>query len=232
MVMWFIKRDVLGYICDNSKSQEKRIKFIKSNKDIVINEIKKLESEELIKLLFNSKVLKEFKKIICEYINDVSKKYGSDSAKRVMSLKEAFNEIGHYSQKYILSDTCPDIFKVETISHLYTEKPYDMVKNKKVSKKIKKVILKSCLTSEQLVRLLCRKIPDYLKLYIIDECLDDKYELKMVLYNDKVDDRYKERIFETRITNEELFSFLDNSDGSVIEYVLNLKDKEFNSRKG
>ena len=44
-----------------------------------MDELIKLSPEELINMLFNSKVLKELKVVICEGINDLSTKYDDSS---------------------------------------------------------------------------------------------------------------------------------------------------------
>ena len=77
--MWFITKNILEYLCNEDIPKEKRIKYIKNNKNKVMDELIKLSPEELINMLFNSKVLKELKVVICEGINDLSTKYDDSS---------------------------------------------------------------------------------------------------------------------------------------------------------
>ena len=225
--MWFVTKNIIEYISNEDIPKDKRIKVIKNNRTKVVEEVKKLDIEDIIKLLFNSKTLKELKIIICEYVNELSTKYGDEAKLKRKRLLDEFNKIGKYSERYITSDTCPDLFKKETISHLYTEKPYDIVKLGKVSKKIKKEILRLCLSREQLVRLLNRDIHEELKEHIIDVCLEDGYDLRSVLGNDNVSDKFKKRILDKRINKDNLFSFLEYCEPSLVEFVLEVKAKDF-----
>ena len=226
--MWFITKNILEYLCNEDIPKEKRIKYIKNNKNKVMDELIKLSPEELINMLFNSKVLKELKVVICEGINDLSTKYDDSSKNTRKVLLSKFKDLNNYKERYIISDTCPDIFKKEIIEKLYNDKPYDVVKKGKVSKKIKKVIMKLCLSRYQLERLLDRDIPYDLKLYIVDECFDSDYDLRSALSNDKIADEFKERIIEKRVDKDNLFKFLEYANQSTIEYVLSMKSKEFN----
>ena len=138
--MWFITKNILEYVCNEDIPKEKRIKVIKNNKNRVIDELIKLSPEEVIKMLYNSKVLKEVKEIICEKINELSTSSDDKDKKTIKKLLNSFNDLHPYSEKNLVSDTCPDVFKVEIINNLYSEKPYDMVKKSKVPKKVKKII--------------------------------------------------------------------------------------------
>lgn len=225
--MWFITRSILEYICNENIPKDKRLKTIKNNKVKIIDEINKLSAEELVKLLFNSKTLKELKLIICEQINELSTKYGDDVKRKIKGIVDEFNKIGNYNERYIISDTCPDILKKITIEHCYSDKPYDVVKKSKVSKKIKKEILRLCLSRNQLERLLDRDIPEELKEHIVDVCLEDGYDLRSALGNSNISEKYKKRILDKRINKDNLFSFLEYCEPSLVDYVLEDKAKEF-----
>lgn len=225
--MWFFTKNILGYLCNEDISNNKRLTVLRLYKERVKEEIEKLSPNELIQYLFNSKSLKELKIMICDYINELSNKYGDEAKNKRTSLIEQFNKIGTYKPSYITSDTCPDILKKETISHLYKDKPYDVVKLSKESKKIKKEILRLCLSREQLIRLLNREISEDLKEHIIDVCLTSNYDLNSVLTNANVPDRFKQRVLDKRINKDNLYSFIDIVDNDLIEYVLKEKAKEF-----
>ena len=225
--MWFITRNILDYLCNDDIPKDKRIKFINNNKNRIITELNKLNPDDLIKMLFNSKVLKELKIVICERINELSTKSDANSKKTIKSLIEEFKKLNNFKEKYLISDTCPDILKKEIIENVYITKPYDIVKKGKVSKKIKKVILRLSLSRSQLERLLNRDIPSDLKEYIIDECLDSNYDLRSVLENSSVPEQFKLRVVEKRINKDNLFSFLEYANASTVDYVLGIKSKEF-----
>ena len=225
--MWFITKNIIEYICNEDIPKEKRLKVIKNNKVKIEEEINKLGAEEIIKYLFSSKVLKEFKVLICEYVNKLSTKYGDDAKNKIKKIIEEFKKINHYTERYIISDTCPDVLKKETIGELYSDKPYDIVKSGKVSKKVKREMLRLCLNRNQLERLLDRNIPEDLKEYIIDVCLDDGYDLRSVLSNDNISEKFKKRILDKRINKDNLFSFLEYADANIVDYVLEAKAKDF-----
>ena len=128
MDMWFITRNILDYLCNDDIPKDKRIKFINNNKNRIITELNKLNPDDLIKMLFNSKVLKELKIVICERINELSTKSDANSKKTIKSLIEEFKKLNNFKEKYLISDTCPDILKKEIIENVYTTKPYDIVK--------------------------------------------------------------------------------------------------------
>jgi len=225
--MWFITRNILEYVCNEDIPKEKRIKTIKRSKNIIIDELIKLSPEDLIKLLFNSKVLKELKEIICGKVNELSTSNDEKDKKSTKRLIDTFNKLGIYSEKNLISDNCPDVFKIEIIDHLYSEKPYDIVKKGKVSKKIKKIILRLSLNKIQLERLLKRDIPEDLKEYILEECLDSNYDIRSVLEDSEIDEELKEKLVKKRINKDNLFKVVEYANSSTIEYVLNLKSKEF-----
>ena len=109
--MWFITKKILDYVCNEDIPKEKRIKVIKNYKVRIIDELIKLNPEDLIKLLFNSKVLRELKLIICEEIDKLSIEYGDSSKKTIKVLIEEFKKLNIYKDKYLLSNTCPNVFK-------------------------------------------------------------------------------------------------------------------------
>lgn len=224
--MWFITKNILEYLCNEDIPKEKRIKYIKNNKVKIVEEINKLSAEELLRYLFNSKVLKELKLIICEQINEIASQYGDKSKKLTRDLIKEFKKLNNYKEKFLLSDTCPDVLKKEIIDQLYP-KAYDTVKTGKVSKKIKKVILKLSLSRYQLEKLLNRKIDEDLKDYILMECLDSNYDIRSALDDKNIPIYLKEKLVNKRITMENLFSVVENANKDTIEYILELKSKEF-----
>ena len=224
--MWFITKKILDYICNENVPEEKRIKVIKNYKVRVIDELFKLNPEDLIKLLFNSKVLKELKLIICEEIDKLSTEYGDSSKKTIKVLIEEFKKLNVYKDKYLLSDTCPNVLKKEIIDTLYP-KDYEVVKKDKVSKKIKKVIIKVSLSNYELEKLLKSDISIELKEYIIDECINSNYEMRSVLDDSSIDQYLKDRLIDNKINKDNLFGVLEYANTSTIEYVLNCKSREF-----
>ena len=224
--MWFITKKILDYVCNEDIPKEKRIKVIKNYKVRIVDELIKLNPEDLIKLLFNSKVLRELKLIICEEIDKLSTEYGDSSKKTIKVLIEEFKKLNIYKDKYLLSDTCPNVFKKEIIDTLYP-KDYEVVKKGKISKKLKKVIIKVSLSNYELEKLLKSDISIELKEYIIDECINSYYEIRSVLDDDNIDQKLKNRLIDNKINKDNLFNVLEYANTSTIEYVLECKSKEF-----
>lgn len=224
--MWFITRNILQYLCNEDIPNEKRIKVIKNNKNKVIEELLKLSYEDLVKLLFNSKVIKELKLVICEEIDKLAKRSDGNSKFITRKIIEEFKKLNYCKDKYLLSDTCPNVFKEEIINELYP-KAYNAVKDVKVSKKVKKVIMKLSLSTYDFERLLKSDLTQDMKEYIIDECLDSSYGMKSVLDNSEISNELKDRLIDRKINKDNLFSVLEYADTSTIEYVLEKKSKEF-----
>ncbi len=224
--MWFITRNILQYLCNEDIPKEKRIKVIKNNKNKIALELFKLKSEEIVKLLFNSKVLRELKLVICEEIDKLAERSDGNSKFITKTLIDEFKKLNFCKDKYLLSDTCPNVFKEKIISELYP-KPYKAVKDVKLSKKVKKVIMKLSISTYDFERLLKSGLTQDMKEYIIDECLDSSYGIRMVLDNSGISNELKDRLIDRKINKDNLFSVLEYAEPSTIEYVLEKKSKEF-----
>ena len=227
--MWFITRNIFEYLCNEDIPKEKRIKVLNKSKNRIVTELYKLAPEEIIKLLFQTKTLRELKVVICERINEMSEDSTRENELFIKKLINEFEKLKEYKERYVLSDTVPDVIKKVVIDVLYGKKLYDLVKDGKVSKKVRRVILKLSLSRYELTKLLKRDIPLDLKEYILDECLESNYDIRSVLEDSNIHPKLKERLVAKRINKDNLFNIIDYANNDTIEYLLELKSNDFDS---
>lgn len=225
--MWFITRNIFEYLCNEDIPKEKRVKVLNKCKKRIINDLSKMTPEEVIKLLFQTETLRELKVIICERINEMSDDSTRENELFIKKLINEFEKLKEYKEKYVLSDTVPDVIKKVVIDVLYGKKLYDLVKDGKVSKKVRRVIIKLSLSGYDLTRLLKKNIPIDLKEYILDECLESNYAIRSVLEDSNVNPKLKERLVAKRINKDNLFNIIEYANSDTIDYLLELKANEF-----
>ncbi len=226
-IMWFIGRSLLDYLNKEDIPKDKKLALIKSHKDRLKDEIKKLSPKDVVKYLFNSKVLLEVKEVICEYVDEISDRYGDEWKTKSDAILREFKKVGKKKESYVVSDTVPKIIKKYLITELYGTKLKNVVLGSKVSNKVKIAIVQTCFGSYEIKEVLkSSNASKALIDNIIDHCLESTSTIKLVLDSNDLPKDIIEAIIVKKVNKNNMFEVVQYTKNTSADFIFKAKSRD------
>lgn len=208
--MWLLSQSVFDYLKNEKISYKARDDYARNKAWKIRKEFKKLSSEEIIELLFNSRIPKSAKKIICKEIEKLSQSLDENNKDKYYSIKKEFVLSPYQQEKYIYSSYCPKEFKKLLINNYFPDY-VDAVVLSTTPVEVKKAIIDLCIRSKEAVDLLSKNVSLDLKQYIIINCINSFYDINAILSNIDIDDGIKRAVLLGKVNLENVFSLMDET---------------------
>lgn len=217
--MWFSSnKSLLDILCDSSLSFKKKENILKK-KEQLLKEIDSLSEERLVFYLFNTRLPKSIKKVLCERIDALGiirgKKAVDYFLKNVSTRREFLN-----------SDLCPNLIKKAILTDLFGSEYDDVIVDKNIPLETRFLIIDLCLSSKDCVRLLNKIDEVAIKDYIIEKKVVTNQEIKDVLGNSDVKAEVKNTVIDRKIDMSNIFELLDHFFGEVRSSILTRKARD------
>lgn len=247
---WFRYKRIIDYLDKSNDSLNKKEILISKKEDKIKEEISKLQDQELIYFLFDSKIPNKIKKIIFSKIDEIfNSSYTKDRMFSIVkyiqirkpslkTLKELYKEYGKNSITSLIAN------------ELYTEDLTELILDKKRTIEDKKMIIELkfnstdiCILLEKLdtLILLQKNVNEYKELidFITSINLYDKYDIGDIIRSEKVSKDIKIELLKKQINisnivgvlslyaipNEVKETIYDLKRNIIDEYIKNLNEK-------
>ncbi len=227
--MWFVSKNILEYFCRQDISDDKKNKAIDTYAVIIKKVISKMSTSEIIDYLFEKKVPKKLKNLICDCVNEITTHKDSECKAKAAELLELFKKKYGTSKGFIKLDHTPDIIKKYIIDTEYEKTKVTVVSDERSNKKIRKSILRLSFVSYEYAKVLKSGVSLEIEDYIIDECLNTSYSIANVIEASDLEDRIRDKVINRKVNKENVFEvihYLRNTKYDKVVYNMKLRDIE------
>ena len=223
MKLW---RSVLEYLDDKTVSLAKKEEYAKKRKTQLEKEITRLSEADIVRYLFNSKLPKSVKLLICSYVEKLSNSRDEVSYQKVKKITSCFRSGKIINEALLGVDYCPRVLKRCVIDEVYDCDLVELLSKKNFSMARKKVIADLKLLDDEAVRLLERDIPEDFADYLIEKRIYNNRIIAMSLSDDYISDSIKEKIINRCVDMSNIFDIARDIPFTEVTKLYRLKRKD------
>ena len=217
--MWFSSnKSLLDILCDSSLSFKKKDNILKK-KEQLLKEIDSLSEERLVFYLFNTRLPKSIKKVLCERIDALGIIRGKKAVDYFLKNVSTRGD-------FLNSDLCPNLIKKAILTDLFGLDYEQVIVDKNIPIETRYLVIDLCLSSKECVRLLNKTDEVAIKDYIIEKKVVTNQEIKDVLGNLDVKTEVKNTVIDRKIDMSNIFELLDHFFGEVRSSILTRKARD------
>lgn len=207
--MW--TSDILKDLENKAISLSKKEELLRTKRTRFLSAVKSLNAEGIIYYLFNSKIPKTAKKLICEEVNMLSLKDDETSRELIEKIKTEFINRIRITDSLLNAEYCPNNLKRVVIEEVYGSNLVNTITSKNLPTARKKLIIELCLPDSSAKELLEAEISDELKSFIINKRINQNTDILACIKSDKISDSLKEKIIQRKINITNIFQILRDS---------------------
>ena len=224
--MWFTRKGLLELLSDNSVSNLEKEKILDKKLKKVIKEIEDLSDEEIIRYLFKSKLPRKVKVIICEQVENLSKKDDSTSKKKINNIVDVFTRSKLSREELLGVEFCPTIIKKSVIDEVFGSDLVEVICRKSLPNGRKKQIIDLRLSSKDAIVLLGKDVSEDIKKYVIETKLEGYSIIHDAIINRNIPEDLIDYIITKKVTMDNIFQVVRFCFGNDRDKVYRLKEKE------
>lgn len=207
--MW--TSDILKDLENKTISLSKKEELLRTKRTRFLSAVKSLNAEGIIYYLFNSKIPKTAKKLICEEVNSLSLKDDQTSRELVERIKIEFINRIRITDSLLNAEYCPNHLKRVVIEEVYGSNLVNVITRRNLPTARKKLIIELSITSEEAKQLLEANISDELKNLIINKKITTNSDILACLRSSEISDSLKEKIIQRKVNISNIFQILRDS---------------------
>ena len=221
--MW--TSDILKDLENKTISLSKKEELLRTKRTRFLSAVKSLNAEGIIYYLFNSKIPKTAKKLICEEVNSLALKDDPTSREFIERIKTEFINRIRITDDLLNAEYCPNHLKRVVIDEVYGSNLVNVITRRNLPTARKKLIIELSITSEEAKQLLESSISDELKSLIINKIINTNSDIIACLRSSEISDTLKEKIISRKININNIFEIYKDAIQEEKLLILKIKAK-------